>query len=147
MIDKRKTKRMLRPQWILSFLLAIVLVVGSVGLAGCAQTEEQPSAPVIEKGGKELTILSSTVIRTEYKMLAVATVENTGSEPIRYAELEMEFYDVSGEPYKRHRKEGEWSEYARFVIKNLAVGEVQTLYAGFLLTNEGSIKVKVNKLQ
>jgi len=147
MIDKRKAKQTLRPQGILSFLLAIVWVVASVGLAGCTQSGEQSSVPVIKQGGKELTILSSTIMVTEYEMYAVANVKNTGSEPIRYAELEMDFYDVSGEPHKQYPKEEGWSEYASFVIKDLAVGEVQTLYARFLVTFTGSIKIKVNKLE
>jgi hypothetical protein len=149
-MDDAKAKRMLSPRWIMGILLAILLLVGLlVGLAvtaGPSQGGEQSSASVVKQGGKELTILSSTVTPGEYEMMAMAEVKNTGSELISYAELEMQFYNASGEPSERYYTNG-WSEYVRFIINDLAVGEVQTLYAKFPLTNEGSVKVKVNKLE
>ena len=136
-------------------LITLLLVVGLGGSIGCSGSQEQSSVPVIKQGGKELTILSSTVISTEYKMLAVADVKNTGSEPIRYAELEMDFYDATGEPFKERYWVQEEKKYVlreyvvKFVIKDLAVGEVQTLYAEseYVASNAGTFKIKVNKLE
>ena len=140
-----------RQRRVADILITLFLIVGLAGLIGCSGSQEQSSVPVIKQGGKELTILSSTIMVTEYEYIAVADVKNTGSEPIRYAELEMDFYDVTGKPMDCLGlwEGGEWErrEYTRFVIKDLAVGEVQTLYAEFYRTSEGSFKIKVNKLE
>ena len=62
----------------------------------------------------------------------------------------MDFYDFTGKPLHcvYFSEGGEWGEreYARFVIKDLAVGEVQTLSVEFY-GGEGSFKIKVNKLE
>jgi len=129
----------------------IALLIGLTSTFGCSASGEQSSVPVIKQGGKELTILSSTIVVSDYPYYsATATVKNTGSKPINYAELEMDFYDFTGKPLHcvYFSEGGEWGEreYARFVIKDLAVGEVQTLSVEFY-GGEGSFKIKVNKLE
>ena len=148
-MDRAKAKRMLSPQRIMGIILAILLLVGLAGAIGCSQGGEQPSAPAIKQGGKELTIVESQITGVEFKILyALTKVKNTGSQPIAYAELEMQFYKATGEP-------AETSDSGTFIIKDLAPGEVQNLYImfgpefarGMGLYWAGSFKIKVSKLQ
>jgi len=138
-------------------LVIIALLIGLTSAFGCSESGEQSSIPVIKQGGKELTILRSTMTASDrYYWYAVAEVQNTGSEPIKYAELEMEFYKVTAEPGAHTLR------YVRFIIKGLDPGEVQTLYARFFTEGipeelipkmasntiqAGSFKIKVNKLE
>jgi hypothetical protein len=78
-------------------LVAISLMVGLIGVTGCAETEYHPGegGPVVTGG--ELVILSHSMATTEYGIPVVSgEAKNVGDSTLSYAEVKVKFYDGAG---------------------------------------------------
>jgi len=78
-------------------LMAILLMIGLVGIVGCTETEYHPGGGGPAATGGKLEILSHHMTTGEYgNVIVEGQAKNVGGSNLAYAEVRVKFYDSAG---------------------------------------------------